>query len=146
MNVTQNVDTGSAAILSFDVVTGAGNGWPAPTAPVTEIAMPFAGLVLVTAYDLDWGDSVTGNSVGDRRITTRMNNDAGTIRAASIMPSTNSAVASVQSFSRVFRVTPGNTIAIRVIQDSAQTLAVAMCDVFLQYTQLGSVPAFAGTN
>ncbi|MEA2638939.1 MAG: hypothetical protein QOF51_333 [Chloroflexota bacterium] len=145
MNAIQSIPDTTATKLSFDTVSFAGNGWTAPVAPVTDITLPFSGIVLVTAYDMDWGDASSG--AGIRQLFTRANDGVGSTRVAVGGPPSLAATAlkTIQSFSRVMKFVAGDTMQIYAKQTSGGALSVAMDDVFLQYLQLGTF-TFSGTN
>lgn len=146
MNSTQSINNNADAKFSFDTVSASGGGWtPLPNAPVTDITLPFAGLVAFFLHDLDWGDA--GNGAGYRQIKHRINDVAGSVRAGSIVAPTLAAAntPTVQSYARCRPYAASDTIQFYGKQTSGGALNTAICDLLIIYMDLGSF-SVAGTN
>lgn len=145
-NTAQSIANNTLQKVSWDTVSASGGGWAAPTAPVTDIVLPYSGIVLIVVHDLDWQDS--GNGVGYRLMLFRKNDASVSSRSPGIVAPVPAAAASqtVQSASKVMSFVAGDTLQLYLRQTSGGTLAgAAVADMFLQYIALGSYP-FSGVN
>ena len=142
MNATQTMATSSTRLVSWDTVS-ASYAWPVPTAPVTNITIPYSGLVAIDVHDCDWGD--TGAVAFNPGLYTRRNGNAATLRAAVLDNATNATTKVVQSFSKIMSFTAGEYLEIRVGHDYGSDLEVAIVEIWLRYIQMGTFPT-TGTN
>lgn len=155
-NVAFNSST-SVQQVSFDTVSGSGNGWPTVTPVVTTITLPFTGLLRVTVHDVDFQDAV--NAVGFRAVSLRLRqNVAANRRLESHTPnSVASPYSTVLSGSAIFGTRnggstnnaavfdAGDVMEVMIIQSSGVTLTMNVADVFLEYMAIGNYP-FSGVN
>lgn len=145
MSGTQNISTATTTAITFDTIAAQSSNWlPAASGSQTEISMPFTGWVILSLYDLDWGDSSTGLGLGDRRLGSRRNNTAGNIRMGCIHNASGDSATSQQLYREVY-VVAGDTFAFVCRHTSGSTQAAAAVSATVRYSSLGTY-TLSGTN
>jgi hypothetical protein len=145
MNTVQAVLDNTLTKMSFDTVSHS-QGWePLPVAPVTNVSMPYSGLVLMIVDDADFGES--GDGAGKRILFTRKNDVVASQRALqSIAPTLAAATsATATGGSRVFGVTAGDTLQLYIIHSAGESRNIAVVSAFFIYLAFGSF-TFSGVN
>jgi hypothetical protein len=147
MNSVQTINNSSLTTLSFDTVSCVGNGWSAPTPPVTALAIPFSGIYLVCAHDMDWADTAVALGTGIRRIGRQLSAGAATRRMlqTSVGAGGSANNQTVQSGVEVMYLPAGETLSVICLQTSGGSLSAGLNDLFVQCLQLGTF-IFSGTN
>jgi hypothetical protein len=113
--------------------------WPSPSIPASAIVCPLTGLLLISVFDLDWGS--VNNTAGYRALGVSFN--GGTVqRFWSPGPSPTTTANSsntAQSAAHEFEVTAGDTIDIKLRQDSGSNLTPAIVQLLLAYKRIGNL-------
>lgn len=145
MNTPQSVANDTLTKLSFDTVSFSDLWLPIPTAPISDIVCPYAGIIRVTAHDLDCADA--GNGVGYRALSTRKNDVLASSRRIMSIEATSagSNTATVLSGTVQYAVAAGDTVQVYVRHKAGTSLNLALNDAFIEYIKYGTY-AFSGTN
>lgn len=130
---------GVGVVASLDTLRGI-FAWPTPSLPVTTITFPVPGVVQVNAFDVDFGDDGQTAGTGYRGISRKLNGDVNTTRYSVIMPAAGGTLGhkSVLSASYGLRVAAGDTLQLLMFQDCGSSLNIAMTNLFIMYTFVGS--------
>lgn len=132
MSAVQSVSNNTLVTISFD--TKDKNWlWTPPTLPVTSVTAPYSGMLKVVPFDCDWG--TPNNITGYRALAFSVNNgQASRFSAHPANPTTTANTSNtVQSGYHEQQVTAGDTIEIKVRQDSGSTLSPAIKQLTLSY-------------
>lgn len=138
MATPTSLSNGVLTALSFDTVSDSYN-WPAPTVPLTQIVLPYTGVVMIVAHDVDYQDSAVAANTGARRVSIERNGDANTRRAFAQQVGVGGGNNTAHGGVAVESFTANDTLKLYAYQNSGGTLAnPAMNDLFLWY--LAAIP------